>query len=406
MVCNNEDGLDLNILMVTFSFGMGGISRYIGELSRSLANKGHNVFIISIKECERQIKISDDRIELIRLRHNGGNVFSLVIGFLMASKQIKDIVKSKNINIIINNTPLTNLICNLSLRHQINIGNLAVLRVVHGMWAKELCRYGESRTLYGSKLMESMLPVFGSAVERYELNASGNIISVNNEIKEYIATLGVKKDIHVLSAGVDCTRFKPPSTSKSEIRSKLKIRNKQTILFVGNLTEIKGANYLIESASIILKHHNVQFIFVGDGINREKYRSMVTEKGIADAVIFAGQVEDALLPQFYQAADIFCLPSLQEGLPQTLLEAMSTGLPVVATNVGGIPSILVDGANGCIVESKNVDVLSNKIELLIQNQNLAESMGHEARRTILANYSWNIISDKILETIHAGGEHI
>lgn len=132
---------------------------------------------------------------------------------------------------------------------------------------------------------------------------------------------------------------------------------------------------------------NLKLLIVGDGGERARLETFVTEQGLNRDVIFAGLRRD--VPRWLQAMDAFALPSLSEGLPLTVLEAMAARLPVVASNVGALPELVEEGSTGFLVEPKQEAALAERLGRLIANQSLAKAFGEQARRKVECEYSLN-----------------
>ena len=203
-----------------------------------------------------------------------------------------------------------------------------------------------------------------AAVGKQVLMNSDRIITVSNATKRYVLSLGADpRKISVLHNGVDVDRFIPLSVLRAETRSKLGIPNGAIIvLTVRRLVYKNGIDTLIESARIALKQNSqLAFLVVGTGPDHEAIRARIQQLGISDSFILTGFVSDRDLPSYYNAADVFVLPSKSgEGLPLVALEAMSTGLPVVATNVGGIAEVVSENL-GKLVPADEPGELANAI---------------------------------------------
>ena len=136
------------------------------------------------------------------------------------------------------------------------------------------------------------------------------------------------------------------------------------------------------ATKLVKKHNNFKFLIVGNGPEEEDLRMTTDIFQMRNYVIFVGLQTD--MPKIYQAMDIFCLPSLTEGVPLTVLEAMAAKVPVVATRVGGVPGLISDGKTGLLVESGNVENLVAKLSDLIVNT---------PKRTEIANNAFNFVSE-------------
>lgn len=209
----------------------------------------------------------------------------------------------------------------------------------------------------------------------------------------------VKNKIEVIPNGVDLTIF-APNISGQEIRQKYQIAdNDPILLFVGRLTFYKGVECVLQALPIIKKKiNNVRLIIVGKGYLENQLKALCASLGIEKSVIFAGRVSDNVLPKYYAAADVFVLPStsIAEGFGIVLLEAMASGKPIVASNVGGIPEVIIDGFNGILVPPNVTKDLAESIIHLLANTDISRAMGHEGRRMAEKCYGWKNIADHTL----------
>jgi glycosyltransferase involved in cell wall biosynthesis len=186
--------------------------------------------------------------------------------------------------------------------------------------------------------------------------------------------------------GVDTNTFVPSSFVKN---------SKNKITFIGRLDKMKGAHILIEAFKKLKDDGSaVNLDIIGDGPEIDRLKQMTENFNINDSVIFRGEIKDVV--KCLHESMIFVLPSFSEGLSNVVLEAMSCGLPVVATRAGGTTDIIEDGVNGILVEAGNVSQLSEALKQLIENKDLAEKLGIEARKTVVKNFSIEYVSDSYL----------
>ncbi len=169
----------------------------------------------------------------------------------------------------------------------------------------------------------------------------------------------------VIHNGIDGTRF--AATSGQYVRDELGVGPKDLLIGTGVvLSKQKGIKYLLQAAQTVLQREpRAHFVIAGDGPLRERLTSLAADLGICKRVHFLGYRAD--MPAVISALDIYVLPSLWEGLPLALLEAMAMGKAIVATRVGGNPEIVEDGLNGLIVPPKHVSSLEQAILRLCQN---------------------------------------
>lgn len=153
---------------------------------------------------------------------------------------------------------------------------------------------------------------------------------------------------------------------------------------IANFYPSKGLEYLIETAEYF-KNNNIVFIVIGDGIEHPSLEKLITEKSLEKKVLLLGQLPDAY--RFMPAFDIFILPSVKEGFPWVVIEAMAAKLPVVTTRVGAVPEIIEDSKNGMLVEPARPEQIAKKIKELINNGYLRQELGIRAHQTVLFKFS-------------------
>ena len=236
------------------------------------------------------------------------------------------------------------------------------------------------------------------AVGKETLKEADRIITVSNATKDYVLSLGAKPEkIKVLHNGVDLVRFKPMSGKREDMRRKLGIpQNAIVSVTVRRLVYKNGVDTLIESASIAVKKNpKIIFLVVGKGPDLNSVQLRIRQLGIENNFRLTGFVGDEDLPFYYNAADFFVLPSKSgEGLPLVALEAMACGLPVIATNVGGISEILMEDC-GRLVPPNQPELLAKTIlEFSTSDFSLRKL---ELRAAVEEKFSW----DKNVESLIA-----
>jgi len=191
----------------------------------------------------------------------------------------------------------------------------------------------------------------------------------------------------IINNGVDLTRFYPNNGYPS-YRKSLDI-NDETILigFVGRMTHQKNPLILLKAFSILFKNYDldIKLLMVGEGELLEKAVQLTKELNIDAGVIFKSFTND--VPLILQAIDIFCLPSLWEGMPLALMEAMAVGKPVIATQVDGSRELIRDGINGLLCIPGDLDSLVESLLSLVSNKVFRSKLGFEAHKNMVENYS-------------------
>jgi D-inositol-3-phosphate glycosyltransferase len=215
--------------------------------------------------------------------------------------------------------------------------------------------------------------------------------------------------ITIVPPGVDLNRFKP--LDPREARRHIGVPPEdQMLLFVGRIQPLKGIDTLIRALALIKQREpaltqNVCLAIIGGDPNPDseleqaefaRLDSLQAELGLADLITFLGAKDQDTLVYYYSAAEMVVMPSHYESFGMVALEAMACGVPVIASDVGGLSFSIEDGFNGYLVPGRNPQALADKILLLLKHRVLRDQLGEQAR-TWVQHYSWVNIADEILE---------
>lgn len=172
-----------------------------------------------------------------------------------------------------------------------------------------------------------------------------------------------------------------------------------TILYVGRVHPLKNIDEIIQALSLIReKYVTIKLIIVGSidsTLYFEELRSLIDHLECKNNVEFLGPIPHDNIFEIYKKAKIFVLMGENEGIPRSILEAMSCGIPVIAAPNSGIPDVIINGVNGILVENNNPKILSEKISNLLSNSNLRNKMGIEARKTIIQKHNWKDFTNNL-----------
>jgi glycosyltransferase involved in cell wall biosynthesis len=225
-------------------------------------------------------------------------------------------------------------------------------------------------------------------------------ISPSNWMKEWLNdTFHINENVSVVPNSVDISDYN--SYKDDPIESKLlqeKLADKKIILYVGRLLAMKGVDILMEAIPNVLKRigkNSVVFVFVGPG-GSIRYLNMAKSMKVESSCIFAGAMSREGVIQLMKNAELLVAPSFIENAPYTILESMACGLPVIASNVGGISEIVENGYNGILVEPNSSTAIANSIIKLLEDNSLQRLMGERAMEAIKAKFSWSVNLKKYL----------
>lgn len=210
------------------------------------------------------------------------------------------------------------------------------------------------------------------------------ILALTDDMRQKLKKI-YNTEISVIPNAIDMAIF-----DSVTIKSERELSSKK-ILFVGRLHPVKGVQYLLLAMKRVhARVPEARLILIGDGIERERLETLSKQLNIQQYVQFIGEVPHEKVLFFMQVADVFVLPSLSEGLPNVILEAMASGLPIVATHVGGIPYIIQEGVNGYLVDAINPESLAEKI-ILILNDDTKWKKISENNLEYVKKYNWEDI---------------
>ena len=201
-------------------------------------------------------------------------------------------------------------------------------------------------------------------------------ISNSESAAEFLVSKGFPNEkFKIVYNGIDVSRFQGkhnPLKVKKEFN--IPIDERKNITCVANLRPKKGHRYLIEALDYLRKRGaDFLCLLVGDGICRDELEELVKRLDLVQNVVFLGRQQK--IPEILSISDIFILPSLWEGLPGCIMEAMASELPIVATDVSGVSELVVDGETGFLVPPRDGEALAGKIELLLRDDGMRKRMG-------------------------------
>lgn len=220
------------------------------------------------------------------------------------------------------------------------------------------------------------------AVDRLLLRRYARVVAVSDEVRRRLLKAGVDEGrIRQIRNGIDLRPFVDAASSKGGDRA-----GALAVGWVGRLSREKGADVFVTAAARVLAEvPGTRFVVVGEGPDREKLEALVDELQIRDAVSMPGRSDD--MPSVFASLDAMVSSSRQEGLPMAILEGMASSLPLVATAVGDVPTVVRDGSTGVLVPPEDAELLATAIVGLLRDPARRERLGTAARRLIEDEFS-------------------
>ena len=220
------------------------------------------------------------------------------------------------------------------------------------------------------------------------VSRAAKMVAVSHDLRQFLeARIGIPRSrITVIHNGVDTVQ-QASSVQVQQIRSELRVGEDEFVIgIVGSLYPVKGHMSLLDAMKTVLaRYPKARLLIIGQGELERTLKRRASELGIERAVSFLGLRDDVprLLPLF----NLFVLPSLSEGLSVALLEAMSAGVAVIASNVGGNPEIVVNGETGYLVPPERSEELASRIIALVSNQELTRLLGDRGKERVSQEFT-------------------
>ena len=356
----------VHVAHVVHRFAMGGMENGVANLVNRLDPARYRHTIIAMTDItDFRSRISASNVELVAIEKRPGSDPGAYWRLLRCLRALQpSIVHSRNVGTL--DTVFVSRLAGVPVR----------VHGEHGWDVHDL--HGTSRKY---RLMRRLC---SPLVTRF--------VTVSSDLAAWLQrSVGIGGErITQIVNGVDCERFHPGVARA--VRYTLLPAIPEDALVVGNvgrLEVVKGQDLLIRAWPEVERltapiGRPLRLILVGDGSQRAHLEALVRELGIGERVVFAGQRGD--VPGVLRAMDVFVSPSLNEGISNTVLEAMATGLPVVATRVGGNPEVVTEGVTGRLLDAQEPRELATAIADIVRSDSVRESMATASRRHALERF--------------------
>ena len=354
----------MNILFLTTHLNAGGITSYLFTLAGGLVHRGHRVHVISGGgDRHDDFRSAGAQVTALKIRTKS----ELDPRIYCALKPMECYIAQYGIDCIHSQTRITQVMGTL-LKKRTGCPHISTC---HGFFKRRLSR--------------RLFPCWGEKV-----------IAISSAVKRHLMDdFGVTPDkIILIESGVDLNDFAPVSqVTRIQQRKKYGLVDEPVIGMIARLSEVKGQDILIRSMpQVMTRVPRAKLLLVGEGKTQETLRGMVKRMNLTGHVRFIPLVNKTM--EMLQLCDIFVMPSRQEGLGLSIMEAQAFGLPVVASRVGGIPSLIEHGQTGLLVEPENPRALADAIIELCNNPQRSRDIGTAARQFIQKHHSANRMVDE------------
>lgn len=390
----------MNILMVadvSIKNVIGGAPRVLHEEGKRLRQRGHNVWVLT-----RQVTTSDLTEEVVegvkesRYKVVGNNSLTYITSSIFNSKRLfEEMVKGKHFDVINFHQPFSALGVNLSRKSR----NIKKIYTFHSPAFKEYETRNEVPSNSWGRCHYRLNSYLRKRIERYNLKKCEKIRTLSEYMKrELLSCHGIADEkVVVIPGGVDTDRF-TPSCDRTKLKKELGIPiEKILLLSVRNLVPRMGLENLIYAmADIIRTTKDVYLVLGGDGALEERLKGLVEQLGLDLFIRFEGFIPEDKLPLYYQAADLFVLPTkILEGFGLVTVESLSCGTPVLGTPIGGTKEILTGLDARLLFEGTEPRDISERILYFLNRKSDMEDLRDKCRQFAVDNYSWDLVAQKV-----------
>lgn len=370
----------------------GGQNIYVREVGEALADQGWQVDMFTRRSNTKQAKIINHNSKCRTIRLTAGpqnfiarqKIFDYLPEFLEAFFQFQH--EQKTIYPVIH----TNYW--LSAWVGMEIKKRQIVRHLHTYHSLGAVKYKSVTTV-------PMIAKTRLKVEKQCLNTADVIIATSPQEREHMRSLVSQKgNIKVIPCGTDLGCFGNIISSESA-KKKLNLdSDAKVVLYVGRFDRRKGIETLVRAVGQqqVRQHQNLKLIIVGgstpgekDGQEKERIESIVHQLGLQNITTFPGRVEHKDLAYYYVAADVCVVPSHYEPFGLVAIEAMASGTPVVASNVGGLKYTVVDRETGLLAPPQDEQVFASAIDQILSNPDWCRQLGENAKERVKSKFSWD-----------------
>ena len=367
---------------------LGGLERHVEVLSRKLVEAGHEVTVCTANVPSMKPVEVVDGVEVRRFRCLGAPLGNPVTPGLFP-----ELLQNGRFDVV--HTHIHYHLCS----------TLAVLSNIVRRRPLVLTTHGVELGYHGWR--KAFQFAFNRSVGWWTFRSVDRVIALTPTLADWVEHLGARPERTVVIPGWIEVPSGDALADAARFRQAHGLAGKKLVLFAGRLLPAKGLSYLIDAVRqsqsgpvVAIAGHEAP----GYAGCKESLVQQVNRLGLGERVLFLGQLGREDLEAAYEAADLFVLPSLGEGLPTAVLEAMAHGKCVLATDVVGNRDVIRHGVNGALVESKNPTELALRMDALLGDDNLRARLGAQARRDVEHNYAPAVVLGKIQDVYREARE--
>ncbi len=368
-------------LAVLLHGGAGGSGVVATETALRFARAGHDVHFISNRVPFRLVDRSDANVWVHQVETLAYPLFDAPLTTLAEASRLAEVIETYGVDVVHAHYAVPHATAAILARDMVTTHRPAVVTTLHGT----------DVTLVG--LDRAYLRATRHAIQRSDV-----VTAVSHHLRQQTYdVLGVECPIQAIPNTVDATRFRPGVDM--DVRRRFARDDEALLLHVSNFRPVKRTCDVVRILAEVNAHVPARLVMVGDGPEQPKASALARDLGVGDRVTFLGAFPT--VEAIMRSADVFLLPSSLEAFGLAALEAMASGVPVVATSVGGIPEVVEDGVSGFLREPKDVPALAGAVRTLLQDDALHARMAAAGRERAVTTFAEENVTHMYAEVYEA-----
>jgi len=358
----------MRILMISHGYPpiVSGVTLVVQKLARTMAQRGHAVTVITASEQEERYNAEDAGVRLIRVQSIPNPFWEEGPIPHIGQKDLEEILAEVQPQILHAHEAALLALQLVRLNRNVRLPMIATCYYVPRFAARYLT--------WGDEPQE-IVEVLAWAYSTWFFNLLDCVVFATSAHRELFLQEGLRAPTAIISNGVDTRRYRPLDSQTEDIDERYDLPPGPRILFVSRLARDKEIDVLIQSMSSVRAKQEAHLILVGRGDDRARLEELTEKAGLQHCVHFLGFVPEEDLPALYRAADLFAITSTCEVQSLPTLQAVATGLPVVAADAVALPELVHDGINGFLVPPQDPEATAQAILRVLRDPGLAARMG-------------------------------
>jgi N-acetyl-alpha-D-glucosaminyl L-malate synthase BshA len=346
----------------------GGSGIVATELGKELAERGHEIHFISYA-LPMRLNVARANIQFHEVEVTTYPLFDHAPYALALATKMAEVADAHQLDL---------LHCHYAIPHSVS-AFLAKSMLLPRKLLVVTTLHGTDITLVGAD--RSYLPI-----TRFSIEQSDGVTAVSQYLRKATETvIGVKREIEVIYNFVDCDKYRP--SINQMLRNHFAPNHERILIHVSNFRAVKRPSDVVEIFYRVQEKIPAVLLMVGDGPERSRAEWVARDRKIESKVHFLGKQDN--VEEWIGISDLLLLPSETESFGLVALEAMSCEVPVVASKVGGLPEVITDGVEGCLVEAHNIEQMASCAVHILADEAIRREMGKRARDKALANFCSN-----------------